>query len=171
VIFRLGISTFPPRGCGDVHLVLHRGIRVSCDIAVVGEKSRLHSSWHCAGHLSVMACFRQLRQIAGDRARCAKLGKAPEGFDWLVPRFYRGKNGLRGLFTNSPLPSGDGPTECSEFDLCRVPKAGLKWRAQLRELIGTSRILERKLFIRIRHRRGITRGRSGIGLIPPLRER
>ena len=41
----------------------------------------------------------------------------------------------------------------------------------MRELIGTSRILERKLFIRIRHRRGITRGRSGIGLSPPLRER
>jgi hypothetical protein len=62
VIFRLGNIEPSPRGCGDVHLVLQHGIRASCDIAVVGEKSPYHSQSHQAA-----ACARQIetKEILG----------------------------------------------------------------------------------------------------------
>jgi hypothetical protein len=117
------------------------------------------------------ACLQQLRQMPRIGQGALNSETPPGGFDWLAPRFYRGKSGLRGLFTNSPLPSGGGPTEYNESSLYRVARAGPRWRAQLRELIGTFPTLEKRLSIPIRHRKGIAPGRSGIGLIPPLPEK
>src|SRR5713101_4077567 len=73
------------------------------------------------------ACLQQLRQMPRIGQGAINSETPPGGFDWLAPRFYRGKSGLRGLFTNSPLPSGDGPTEYNESGLYRVARAGPRW--------------------------------------------
>ena len=104
----------------------------------------------------------------GTPVRCAKLANERQGevLIWLAPRFYPGKSGLHGLFISSPSRSEDGPTVYNDSSRYRVAKAGLRSRALLRVSTGTVPILERKLFIPIRHRRGIAPGRFGIGLIP-----
>src|SRR4051794_3674974 len=96
----------------------------------------------------------------GTPVRCAKLANERQGevLIWLAPRFYPGKSGLHGLFISSPSRSEDGPTVYNDSSRYRVAKAGLRSRALLRVSTGTVPILERKLFIPIRHRRGYRSG-------------